>query len=449
MTSMSEESAQREIAKLNERIATLEQLLAGHEQSAKEQSDQLDKAMREAQERAQQLARSEDELRRQASIFKLVLDSMTDGVAVVDERGELMLRNPAAERMLGRGPLGLVSGGEPDLADAHLFFSDQKTAWPASEHPLVLALRGETVDQLELFAKKPSEADPRLIRSTRSAMGASSATVVPGAPEDVEPRSVRVPPPFEAQLDDESGLFLTVTASPMRRKDGTISGAVAVFRDATEKKRLIEDLEAKNRDLIESESAKTELVERLRYAIDEISTPILELWDDVLALPIIGVVDSRRSGQIMERLLDEIVRRQSRYVIIDVTGVEVIDTRTADHFMRLMKAVELLGARCRLTGVRPAVAQTMVELGIDLGAVRASRNLKHALRESLALAGASRKPSLASLTGGRRGAAAGQGNQGHPGGWTGTVDGVETTLTESGLSPASQHKFNVRKETST
>ena len=101
----------------------------------------------------------------------------------------------------------------------------------------------------------------------------------------------------------ESGLFLTVTASPMRRRDGSISGPVAVFRDATEKKRLIEDLEAKNRALYEGAQAKTELVERLRLAIDEISTAILELWDDVLALPMVGVVDSRRSMQIMGRLL--------------------------------------------------------------------------------------------------------------------------------------------------
>jgi hypothetical protein len=123
----------------------------------------------------------------------------------------------------------------------------------------------------------------------------------------------------------------------MRRKDGSISGAVAVFRDTTEAKQLVEDLEVKNRDLSESEQAKTELVERLRLAIDEVSTPILELWDDVLALPVIGVVDSRRSVQIMERLLDEIVHRQSRFVIIDLTGVEFIDTRTADCFTKLIR----------------------------------------------------------------------------------------------------------------
>ncbi|KYF92585.1 Fis family transcriptional regulator [Sorangium cellulosum] len=449
---MSEEALRQEIARLTERVATLEQQIEEHERAAKEQAAQLDRATSEARERGEQLARSEEELRRQAGIFKLVLDSMADGVAVVDDRGELLMRNPAAEHMLGRAPLDLASGDGPGPGDATLFFPDQATPWPASEHPLARALRGETVDQVELFARKSAEQDARLARRAQGAAGNAMQTLAPASGtqgDDVEPRSVRAPSVFaDARIDPgpASGLFLTVSASPMRGKDGSISGAVAVFRDATEKKRLIEDLEEKNRDLVESESAKSELVERLRYAIDEISTPILELWDDVLALPIIGVVDSRRSAQIMERLLDEIVRRQSRYVIIDVTGVEVIDTRTADHFMKLMKAVELLGARCRITGVRPAVAQTMVELGINLGTVRASRNLKHALRESLAFAG--QKPTLTSLMGARRGATRGNDKQA---GQPFTPGGPEAAFDPSGSGPmlTTQLQLSARKETST
>ncbi|WP_437931929.1 STAS domain-containing protein [Sorangium sp. So ce291] len=449
---MSEEALRQEIARLTERVATLEQQIEEHERAAKEQAAQLDRATSEARERSEQLARSEEELRRQAGIFKLVLDSMADGVAVVDERGELLMRNPAAEHMLGRAPLDLASGDGPGPGDATLFFPDQATPWPASEHPLARALRGETVDQVELFARKSAEQDSRIARRAQGAAGNAMPTLAPASGtqgDDAEPRSVRAPSVFaDVRIDPgpASGLFLTVSASPMRGKDGSISGAVAVFRDATEKKRLIEDLEAKNRDLVESESAKSELVERLRYAIDEISTPILELWDDVLALPIIGVVDSRRSAQIMERLLDEIVRRQSRYVIIDVTGVEVIDTRTADHFMKLMKAVELLGARCRITGVRPAVAQTMVELGINLGTVRASRNLKHALRESLAFAG--QKPTLTSLMGARRGATKGNDKQA---GQPFTPSGPEAAFDPSGSGPmlTTQLQLSARKETST
>jgi rsbT co-antagonist protein RsbR len=444
---MSEEPLKHEIATLKERIAMLEKLLEAHERSSREQTKQLDEAMREARERTEQLARSEDELRRQASIFKLVLDSMADGVAVVDEKGDLLLRNPAAERMLGRVHLGMASADALPLDEPTLFFPDQETPWPATEHPLVRSLRGDTVEQVEIFIKRPAESD---VRKPAGVSTLPLRTIAPGpmtSSEDAEPRSVRAPPMVDARGDASptSGLFVTVTATPMRRKDGAISGAVAVFRDATERKRLIEDLEAKNRDLIESESAKTELVERLRYAIDEVSTPILELWDDILALPVIGVVDARRSTQIMERLLDEIVRRQSRYVIIDVTGVERIDTRTADHFMKLIKAVELLGARCRLTGVRPAVAQTMVELGINLGSVRAARNLKHALRESLASA-AGKKPSLASLTGARRGSAA-KGQRG-AGDSPSESDNLLELLGQSSPDATLQTQLSVRKETS-
>ena len=367
---MTEELLKHEVAALKRRVAELEEQLATQAQSAQEQSARLERAVADAHERAEQLCRSEEELRQQASILRLVLDSMADGVAVVDEHGELVLQNPAADRMLGSAasPANSAAHAEPSL-----FLPDQATTLPASEHPLARALQGEPVDQIEIFVRPPR-------------WGAQGQ-----AREEGEPRSVRgqaLATPWSSQA---SGLFLTVTASPMRRRDGSISGAVAVFRDATEKKRLIEDLEAKNRALYEGEQAKTELVERLRLAIDEISTPILELWDDVLALPIVGVVDSRRSMQIMERLLEEIVQRQSRHVIIDVTGVEMIDTRTADHFLKLIKAVALLGAQCRITGIRPAVAQTLVDLGINLAGVRASRNLKHALRDLLQSAGKSVK----------------------------------------------------------
>ena len=89
----------------------------------------------------------------------------------------------------------------------------------------------------------------------------------------------------------------------------------------------------------------------------------------------------------MERLLEEVVRKQSRFAIIDLTGVEIVDTATADHFVKLVKAVQLLGTQCILTGIRPAVAQTLVALGIELGSVATLRNLKHALTECIRSSG--------------------------------------------------------------
>ncbi|MFH2006221.1 MAG: STAS domain-containing protein [bacterium] len=124
-------------------------------------------------------------------------------------------------------------------------------------------------------------------------------------------------------------------------------------------------------------------IERQRYAIRELSTPILQLWDNVLALPVIGLVDTRRSADIMERMLAEIVTKQSKYVILDITGVDVVDTRTADYFIKVIRAAELLGAHCFLTGIQPAVAQTLVEIGVDLSSLRTLRNLQEGLREAL------------------------------------------------------------------
>lgn len=118
----------------------------------------------------------------------------------------------------------------------------------------------------------------------------------------------------------------------------------------------------------------------MEHLVRQLQTPILELWDDVLCLPVIGMVDSRRSAEMMETLLNEIVIRRSKYVILDVTGVEIVDTRTADHFVKVMKSAELLGTRCVMTGIRPAVAQTLVELGVDLGSIHTLRNLQEGLR---------------------------------------------------------------------
>ena len=117
--------------------------------------------------------------------------------------------------------------------------------------------------------------------------------------------------------------------------------------------------------------------------VRQLQTPILQLWDDVLALPVIGMVDSRRSQEMMETLLKEIVENRCKYVIIDITGVEIVDTRTADHFVKVMKSAELLGTRCVMTGIRPAVAQPLVELGVDLSSIKTLRNLQEGLRDCL------------------------------------------------------------------
>ena len=158
-------------------------------------------------------------------------------------------------------------------------------------------------------------------------------------------------------------------------------------------RRLVEDLAevllANDSYTREIEQSAAELEEKLRtierqqLAIQELSTPVIEVWDSVLTLPIIGVIDTRRSLDMTERLLEAIVRYQARCVIIDVTGVEMVDTATADHFVKMIRAAEMLGTTCVVSGISPAVAQTLTRIGVELAGIRTMRSLKNALQYCL------------------------------------------------------------------
>jgi rsbT co-antagonist protein RsbR len=124
---------------------------------------------------------------------------------------------------------------------------------------------------------------------------------------------------------------------------------------------------------------KLATIERQREAIRELSTPIMEVWDKILCLPIVGVIDSMRSAEMTDALLRAVVSSGAHSVIIDITGIEIMDTRTADHFVRMAKAVGLLGANCVLTGINPQIAQTIVHMGIDMAGVRTHRSMRDAL----------------------------------------------------------------------
>jgi rsbT co-antagonist protein RsbR len=124
---------------------------------------------------------------------------------------------------------------------------------------------------------------------------------------------------------------------------------------------------------------KLAMIEAQRVAIRELSTPIIEVWEGILCLPIVGVLDSVRSAEMTEALLSAIVEKRASCAIVDITGIQVMDTGTADHFMRMAKSVGLLGAECVLTGVNPNIAQTIVHMGVDLSDVLTYRSLRNAL----------------------------------------------------------------------
>lgn len=125
---------------------------------------------------------------------------------------------------------------------------------------------------------------------------------------------------------------------------------------------------------------RMEIIERQRMAITDLSTPIIDIWDDIITLPIVGVVDSHRSLEMTERLLTRISETHTKCVIIDLTGVDVVDTMTADHLLKMIRSASLLGSYCVVSGISPSIAQTLVQLDVDLAKLRTVRNLKEGLR---------------------------------------------------------------------
>jgi rsbT co-antagonist protein RsbR len=129
------------------------------------------------------------------------------------------------------------------------------------------------------------------------------------------------------------------------------------------------------------------IIERQQQELLELSTPVVKLWDGVLALPIIGTLDSNRTAMMMETLLTRIADTGSAIAIIDTTGVPTVDTLVAQHLIKTVTAIRLMGAECIISGVRPQIAQTIVHLGVDLGNVTTKANLADALPLALTRTG--------------------------------------------------------------
>jgi rsbT co-antagonist protein RsbR len=119
----------------------------------------------------------------------------------------------------------------------------------------------------------------------------------------------------------------------------------------------------------------------------ELSTPVVKLWDGVVAVPLIGTLDSARSQVVMERLLEALVDTGSPWAILDITGVPAVDTQVAQHILKTVMAAQLMGAQCIISGIRPQIAQTIVSLGIEFGEIITKANLADALRYALRSSG--------------------------------------------------------------
>jgi rsbT co-antagonist protein RsbR len=121
-------------------------------------------------------------------------------------------------------------------------------------------------------------------------------------------------------------------------------------------------------------------IEKQRAAIKELSTPMIEVWAGVLCVPIVGVIDSSRAAEMTMALLTAVVEKKVRFTIIDITGIEAMDTRATDHFLRMARSVRLLGAECVLSGINPNVARSIIHMGVELSGIQTYRSLRDALQ---------------------------------------------------------------------
>ncbi|HRI68956.1 MAG TPA: PAS domain-containing protein, partial [Polyangium sp.] len=171
---------------------------------------------------------------------------------------------------------------------------------------------------------------------------------------------------------DGSPIWVSASWYAQWAEDGGLIRFAGSYIDITERKLAEAD-----------QLEKLAIIERQANAIRELSTPILEVHEGILCLPIIGVVDSSRAAEMMNITLEAVVSEQARFLIMDLTGVPVLDTSTADRLLAIARAAGLLGAKTIITGLKPAVAQTVVTLGVGMGEVKTLRNLKDGLRYCL------------------------------------------------------------------
>ena len=135
-------------------------------------------------------------------------------------------------------------------------------------------------------------------------------------------------------------------------------------------------------------ASREDIIKSQQGNLLELSTPVVQLWDDVLALPLVGTLDSARAQVVMETLLQKVVETEAQIAIIDITGVPTVDTLVAQHLIKTVSATRLMGADCIISGIRPQIAQTIVHLGVNLGEVITKATLADAFAVALKRTGA-------------------------------------------------------------
>src|SRR6185437_11063996 len=151
--------------------------------------------------------------------------------------------------------------------------------------------------------------------------------------------------------------------------------------------RMVDDLGLRTFEAYSA--AREQIISDQASAMLELSTPVVRLWEGIIAVPLVGTLDSARTQLVMEKLLDTLVATGADHAIIDITGVPTVDTLVAQHLLKTIGAARLMGAECIISGIRPQIAQTIVHLGVDLGTVVTKATLADAFLLALSKVGAS------------------------------------------------------------
>ena len=189
----------------------------------------------------------------------------------------------------------------------------------------------------------------------------------------------------EEYVENGQTFWIKKIKAPIKDDEGNIAGILGIFWDITDLKRINEQLQKE----ISEGKRREEIISRQNQEIIELSTPVLQVMEGVVVAPLIGTIDSERTQQFMERFLGTIVKTNSPVALVDITGVPTLDTQTAQHLIEAVTAATLLGAKVIVTGVSPAIAQTLVHLGIDLSDITTKSSLSAGLKVALEFLGLS------------------------------------------------------------
>jgi rsbT co-antagonist protein RsbR len=236
--------------------------------------------------------------------------------------------------------------------------------------------------------------DPELQTQCQEFIALLSAAVGSGSLEDLGGEPWRPVKEFLAGLSrsrsrqgfspSETAMFVLSFKEPLfanvRRTPEQADG-VSLLAEVWEWLRVLDKLGLYTTEV--HQLAREELIRRQGEEMLELSTPVIQLWDGILAMPIIGTLDSSRTQIVMEALLQQIVATRSPVAILDITGVPTVDTMTAQHLLKTVAATRLMGAECIISGIRPQIAQTIVHLGVSLGDIVTKASLADAFRIAL------------------------------------------------------------------